>query len=140
MAFRTPYDGKPVKIRTIFTKPSMAVPYEKESCDINRIMNKYQKTGLIDHVSRYQGRYGDFASVPDYQTAMHVVIAANEAFDSLPSNLRDRFNNDPEKFFAFVHDKENLDEMKKMGLIAPAVEPVIPVVRIMPEKEEQSIT
>jgi len=87
-----------------------------EETDINRIVAKYQKTGVFTHVSRYAGEYGDFSGVPDYKTGLERIQAADEMFMSLPSKIRDRFGNDPAKFIEFATDEKNLDELQKMGL------------------------
>ena len=92
--------------------------------NINSIMKKYQKTGLIEHVNEHRGEYADFLNAPDYHTALNRVIEANDMFASLPSELRTRFDNDPGKFLSFVDDEENIPEMKDMGLIPKA--PVAP--------------
>lgn len=89
----------------------------KRECDINAIMSKWQKTGILEHRNNYQGQYGDFTNTPqDYQESMNQVLAAQEMFESLPSSVRRRFGNDPGAFLDFVADPDNLDEMKKMGL------------------------
>lgn len=97
-----------------------------EETDINFIMAKYQKTGLLTHVSRYAGEYGDFSSVPDYQTGLDRIRAADEMFESLPAKIRDRFGNNPANFIGFATDPENLQELRKMGLAPPEPEPPKP--------------
>lgn len=57
-------------------------------CDINNIMSKYMKTGLVSHVSRYGGDYSDVAVVSDYHTSMNNVVKAQSMFMSLPSFVR----------------------------------------------------
>lgn len=96
----------------------------KDECDINLIMARYQSTGLIEHVNQFEGNYGDFMDATDYHSAMNEVLAANDAFASLPSSIRERFSNDPAQFLDFVHDDKNRDEMIKMGLIE---EPILNV-------------
>jgi len=51
--------------------------------DVNNIMRKYEKTGILTHVARYAGEYGDFSGVPDYKEGLERIMAANEMFDSL---------------------------------------------------------
>ena len=68
------------------TQQSMA-----DECDINNIMRQYQETGMLAHVNTYEGEYGDFTDVVDYQTACNVVLMANEMFSTLPSTVRARF-------------------------------------------------
>lgn len=88
-------------------------------CDINRIMARFEKTGLIDHVNKYEGNYGDFSEMQDYATSMNQVLAAQEMFSSLPSAIRQKFNNSPREFLEYVEDERNHDEMRKMGLMPP---------------------
>ena len=87
-----------------------------DECDINNIMRQYEQTGLIAHVNQYEGNYGDFTDVVDYRTACDVVIRANEMFETLPSGVRARFQNDPSTFLAFVDDPANADALVEMGL------------------------
>lgn len=95
----------------------------KAECDINTIMAKYLKTGLIEHNMSVDGQYGDFLSEHDYHSAMNAVLAADEAFASLPSNIRNRFENDPGAFLDFTQNPDNLPEMAKMGLTVPKTDP-----------------
>lgn len=89
----------------------------KDECDVNRIMAKWQKTGVLEHRNTYQGNYGDFTNLPmDYQESLNAVIAAEEMFSSLPGKVRKRFGNDPANFLEFVQDPSNRDEMIELGL------------------------
>lgn len=89
----------------------------KDSCDINNIIAKYQKTGVLEHVNRYQGDYCDVATELDYRAAQDILIKAEDAFNSLPSSIRDRFANDPANFLSFVENPDNRPEMAKLGLL-----------------------
>lgn len=114
---------------------SMTKQNHKDECNINFIMKKYQKTGLINHANTNQGDYGEYESM-DFQEAMNYVISAQETFDTLPSSTRKRFANSPHEFLQFVTNPENLQEMQKMGLAnAPQPEPDLPV---PPKKEPAS--
>lgn len=92
--------------------------FQKET-DINNIMKQFAKTGLLTHTMSVQGRYGDFVSAPEYHEAMNQILAAQEAFASLPSKIRNRFNNNPEDFLSFTQDPGNTDELIKLGLVEP---------------------
>ena len=95
-------------------------------CDINNIMARYQKTGLVTHVAAHQGNYTDLPAYDDFHASMNAVTAANSSFASLPSSVRSRFHNDPGEFLDFVQDKANADEMVSMGLSIPSQEEPIP--------------
>lgn len=107
----------------------------KESCDVNYIMEKYQRDGIISQMSR-DPQVGDFSNFEDYHSALNQIMDAEIQFQEIPSKIRERFNNDPEKFFNFAVDPANLDELRKMGLAyglepeleAPVVEEPAPVV------------
>lgn len=91
----------------------------KAECDINTIMKRYEKTGIVDHVARFGGRYGDYLGAVDYHTAMNEVTKAQEMFLSLPARVRARFGNDPGQFVEFALNPENLDELRELGLAPP---------------------
>jgi phage internal scaffolding protein len=106
-----------LRTRKTFTKPSRSVQYFKQDCDINLILKKYAATGEMPSISHSKPFYGDFTDIPDYAQACDRVNRANASFMSLPSNLRNRFDNDPSKLIAFVSDPSNLEEACKLGLI-----------------------
>lgn len=107
--------------------------------DVNAIMRKYEKTGILSHVARYAGQYGDFSAVPDYKTGLEMIMAADEMFASLPARIRDRFGNDPAQFIAFAQDPENLDEMRKMGLAPEQAEPPKPQLVQVVEPDQEAL-
>ena len=47
---------------------------------------------------------------------MNVIRAAEEAFNAMPAEGRDRFQNGPGRFLEFTNDASNYDEALKMGL------------------------
>jgi len=96
--------------------PSLTVQADAESCDINNILATYDRTGVINHLSHRQPLFADFTDFPDYQTALNIVIEAENSFADLPSSLRSRFDNDPGKFVEFCSDPENSDALVEMGL------------------------
>ena len=58
----------------------------------------------------------DFEEAFDFQSSMNVIRAAEEAFNAMPAEVRDRFQNDPGRFLEFANDASNYDEALKMGL------------------------
>lgn len=90
---------------------------DMKDADINNIMKRFERTGILPDLIVRDGRYGDFSSVPDYQEALEIVRLADEQFNNLDANIRNRFDNDPAKFLAFASDEKNLVEMEKLGLL-----------------------
>jgi len=82
-----------------FNKPSLTKQSEKNSCDINKIVQKYIKTGVMPHVrNSVELLYLDATAIPDYQSALNIVIESEASFNSLPAQVRAHFDNDPAKF------------------------------------------
>lgn len=93
----------------------------RDECDINLIMKKFTPRDLYMQVGDVAASYMDVSSVGSYHEAMNIVLEAQQAFSSLSSGLRARFENDPSKFMAFCSDEKNRDEMAKLGLLKPEV-------------------
>lgn len=87
-------------------------------CDVNRIVAKYDKHGLITHVSRFEAKYGDLTGL-EFKQAQDMILNAKETFKELPSNIRKRFNNSPEYLLTFMEDPKNRAEAIQLGLINP---------------------
>jgi phage internal scaffolding protein len=101
----------------VFDEQSLTKQAGKEACDINNIINKYAKTGIITHLSKKAGSYADYSKASSYHESMNLVLEAQEQFNELPAELRFRFQNDPYHFLEFVNNPENIPEMQKMGLL-----------------------
>lgn len=120
---RKPYDP-PVRVGLSFEGPGRTKQAFKKECDVNVIMAKYRKDGIISHFSAVQGRYGDFIDAPDYHEAMTQIADAQAAFFMLPAAVRKRFGNDPGAFLDFAQNPDNFSEMVKMGLARePSADP-----------------
>ncbi len=106
-----------VKVQTINDQPSRTVQSQKDSTDINKIMDKYHKTGMITHLQQKQGQYVDLSSLGDYQHSLQTVIDAQAAFMTLPSTVRKKFANDPQELLTFLSNPQNKEEAITLGLI-----------------------
>lgn len=92
----------------------------KDECDINNILAQYKRTGIINHISAKQAQYIDLPDENDFQASLNTVKAAQEAFASLPSKVRDRFGNDPAKFLNALYDPARRAEFEELGVIRAA--------------------
>lgn len=121
---RVTFDGKWTNPHTgeIVALPSMTKQEFKRECDINNIIKQFSTTGMLNHVSA-NAKLGAYLHLPDsydFQESLETVAQAEKAFMTLPSKLRERFDNEPSKFLAFAGDPKNLDEMRTLGLANPA--------------------
>lgn len=101
--------------------PGLTKAEFQDECDINKLMERYEKTGLINNVNKSVPVYLDLgdASALDLMSAMNTLNAAEAAFNSLPAQVRAVFENDPMSFVAFAEDEANKDQLREWGLVKP---------------------
>lgn len=122
MEFVTAY-GPKLKVALDGFEKTLTKQSMKEECNINFILQKFQKTGVIEHEKQFRGDYAEFDAI-DYHEALNAVRAAEEMFETVPSSIRKRFNNDPGEFLAFTTNAENQEEIYNLGLAErPPLEP-----------------
>lgn len=95
---------------------SLTVQSDAKDADINVIMERYAKTGLMPAPKRLPS-YGDFDGISDYRDAVEAVREADELFMRLPAKVRQRFDNDAGAFVDFCSDEANLPELAELGLL-----------------------
>lgn len=117
---RHDWTGEILNIKTgeLVKEESLTKQSFKDECDINNIIRQYSQTGIFNHINERaaQGVYADLPSDLDYQSALNIIVQGREAFDTLPSSVRERFQNDPERFLSFMQDQDNQEEAIKLGL------------------------
>lgn len=111
------YEKKDGRLRVLKKTPggSRTKQQFKEECDVNVIVQRAEKTGMLPIDQRVK-QYGDFTNVPSYQESLETCRRAEEQFLMVGSRIRARFDNDPEKFLAFASNPKNQEELVKMGL------------------------
>lgn len=105
------------KCKVFFNDDSLTQQHFRKSTNINDIISKYHKTGVLPVQSMRPKNFGDFTGVVDYMDAMIRVKRVNEEFRSLPSKVRKRFENNPAELIAFLEKEGNRQEAIELGLI-----------------------
>lgn len=103
-----------------------------DSVDIHVLLKRYAN-GEADVFSQTQGAYGDFTTIPtSYAELLNSVIAGENYFNSLPVEIRAKFNHSFADFMASM-DKEDFAEKlhpskpKEDLPPVPSVPPVQPI-------------
>ena len=104
-----------VRIQSVNDEPSLTRQSEAEGQDIHNILDRYRDTGLLP-VRDAQPLQGALPDVADFHDAMNKVAFAQQAFDGLPSDIRQQFDNDAGKFLAFCGNPDNKEKMIELGL------------------------
>lgn len=89
----------------------------KDECDINTIMGRYMRTGEMPMLNVSYPQYMDCTGV-DFEAHMQFIAGAQSMFNDLPSDIRNRFKNDPAAFLDFVSNEKNRPELAEMGLLS----------------------
>lgn len=104
-----------------FTEPTLTQQHQRDEVDVNNIMKRYVKSGVIDHVNKNEPFYGEVPAC-QYHEAVEQIKLADDMFSELPSPIRKHFDNDPAQFLAFVQDPRNKDDLYTMGLASSPVQ------------------
>lgn len=116
--FTAIYDSVRPTVRCLDTPEDRRTKSEfAQDCDINRIVARYKKTGVLPESARAAAlRYGDFSQIPDFREMQEKIIAAHEVFAALPAEVRKQFDNDPGAFIDASQTREGRELMVKLGL------------------------
>lgn len=83
-----------------FTQPSLAKPQFADECNIGNIVKRFIRTGELPQM-RQRPTIADATNIPDdFFEAMRPAVEVRQAFDQQPLEVRNKFNNDPELWFA----------------------------------------
>lgn len=78
----------------------------RESCDINNLVARFN-AGDVSALSRVQGAFFDATALPHtYAEMLNTVINAEQTFNSLPLEIREKFDNSYVKWLSMMDDAE----------------------------------
>lgn len=106
---------------------SMTQQHFKDECDINNILKSYRgKIPACEEPAFFMD-----CTVNDLQSAYSIAEDIGSRFESLDSEVRAKFNNNPLELLEFVHNADNQTAAIELGLLPkpePAPEPTpVPV-------------
>lgn len=93
------------------TKQSLA-----QETDINAIIRRHAKTGVVTHLNRAAPRYGDFSAAASLHEALNLVFEAEEEFMSLPSSVRKACEHSPVRLLELLATEEGTELLVEAGL------------------------
>ena len=108
--------------------PSKTQQHFKDNCDINSIIKKHSRTGCLP-LNNKQPMYGDFSNLETLHDLKNKLIQINNEFMALPSDIRDKFDHDPQNLQEWLSDAQNTNEAVQLGLLPKEcfIEPEKPV-------------
>lgn len=118
MEFRTRFSLNQSRPKVLCTSEEGKTMQEfVKDCDINLIIAKYRKTGVLPESARkVAAQYGDFSQVPTFQEMQEKINLGMELFAALPAKVRKQFSNDPAEFLSAAETDEGRKLMVTLGL------------------------
>lgn len=111
MKFRTAYSEQ-VRSQVDFTHDvGHTIQEQYKDTIIENIIEKFNRTGVLDHVSKYEPQFVEVATF-DYQENMNKVLEVQKMFQSLPAKERAMFDNDPQKYLDYLSVEANREDIK----------------------------
>lgn len=91
----------------------------KAEVDINNIIKRHGMDLIRKTAVAYRNdmEYGEVTG-ESFQEAMNKVVKAQDSFNSLPAEVREKFQNNPVNYLDFINDHANIEDMIKMGIAA----------------------
>lgn len=101
-----------------FQMPSKTEHSEAYNTDINAML-----AGSIPVTSARRSFYVDETSFPEgAEEAFNTMLAAQEAFFSLPATVREKFANDPQRLANALKDPSKHAALRDLGILPPLAE------------------
>ena len=102
--------------------PSRTKSSFKDEVNINSIIARHHRGQPLPVGAAGRPMFGDFSDSLSYRESMDKLVKTQEQFDSLPSNIRNKFNNDPGALIDYVlnldlKDEEAVNEALKLGIL-----------------------
>jgi phage internal scaffolding protein len=110
-------------------RKTRCIQSERSNSDINNIVAKAYKTGHLPVLMNRQ----PMEALPDvqtYQEALDKVVHAQQSFEQLPSEIRNKFENDPKKLLkALEKPEENIELLLEASVLEEVKQTIDPVVQ-----------
>lgn len=95
---------------------SLTKQSEASSCDMNKIMDRYMKTGRLPDMINKGSISGDFTKVEDYRDSIEKVRLAEQQFENLPMKVKKMCMNNINNFLELC-EKSSIEELVKLGIL-----------------------
>jgi len=100
-------------------EPSLTKQSFRDETNINNIMARYVKTGIIEHINSLPGTFGFVPNI-DFREAQEIVLEGQKKFAELPAIIREKFNHNPAEFVEFCLNPTSTPDLAAMGLLDEA--------------------
>lgn len=102
-------------VRSLVRKKAQVNIYDmiqayRPSCDLKYLIARFKQVGDPEIFNQREGFYGDMEAMPKtYTEILQFINTAEENFNELPSDIKEKFNNNVEEFIAQFGSKEFIE-------------------------------
>lgn len=121
MKFHTRYNPAPSPSVVTGSESIVQQQWEPET-KIDYLLRKYSSQGLNPYAPSMPEDFLDVSELGDFQEQQNKLLDAQDYFDSLPSNIRLQFQNNPSELISFLLNPKNQDKAIELGLIPKPIE------------------
>lgn len=90
----------------------------REECDVNLIVQRFQKTGLISHLADGVPSFVDVSELGDFRSVLEHCRSVEAYFQGLPAKVRAVFSNDSRSFMDYLEGNPGVGDLEELGLEA----------------------
>lgn len=122
MKFRSRYETGEKEKGLVCEMPTRTQQQFKDECEISEIL-KAHNLGSFVGASGLDGRaplYVDVSDIPDFHESQNHVARATEYFESLPSGVRSKFDNNLQVFLTALNNPANRQALEELGVLVKA--------------------
>lgn len=96
---------------------SQTVQSDADLADLNKIIARYKKTGIVAGLNEAQGQFLDVSQHQDFAEVMRTARAAEMEFMKLPSKVREEFGHDVANWLDAAFDRDKREALVDSGVI-----------------------
>jgi len=108
---------------TVNTLPSLTQQHHLEEVNINKIISRFNKTGVLGDGVVRTPRYADVSLFGDFSQAQQKIAEGRAAFAALPVSVRKLAGNDPMRLWEVLNNPENRIMLEKAGVLKAPEKP-----------------
>lgn len=112
------------RVQTIFTEPTITQQHFAAECNINQIIARFNKTGVLGDGKPTPPSYADVSLFGDFRESQEKIQKGKAAFAAMPVEVRRLAGGDPSRLWDVLVNPENRQILENAGVLNPRKPPV----------------
>lgn len=116
-----PKDNRSVTENTL---PSLTQQHHLDEVNINKIIARFNKTGVLGDGTLRTPQYADVSLFGDFSEAQQKIAEGRAAFAALPVSVKKLAGNDPTRLWEVLVDPDNRKILEEAGVLKAPAKPL----------------